>query len=118
MPNRSDEVSPFFAFIRRYNVRMRDDQSLYLLFVALDPEHKDTVNVNIRISDEPELTAKTNAILLSEFRSIFLNYFKTPAERLEHDIQRLRDGEGFTIYLSVSEDSINSSGLLPRRPNF
>ena len=90
---------------------------MYLLFVALDSEHKDAVNVNIRISGEPESTSETNAIPLAEFRSIFLNFFKTPAENLDRDIQRILDGEGFTIHLSVSEDSIRSSGLLTRRPN-
>lgn len=93
---------------------MKDDQPVYLLFVALDSEHKDTVNVDIRVSGEPQSTSETNAIPLAEFRSIFLNFFKTPAENLDRDIQRLLDGEGFTIYLSVSEAAIRDSGLLTR----
>lgn len=87
---------------------------MYLLFVALDSQHKDAVNINIRISGEPESTSETNAIPLVRFRSIFLKFFKTPAENLERDIQRLLDGEGFTIYLSVSEAAIRNSGLLTR----
>ena len=101
--------------VRRYTVRVKYEHPFYLVFVALDSEHKDTVNVNTRISGEPESTSETNAIPLAEFRSIFLNFFKTPAENLDRYIQRLLDGEGFTIYLSVSEDSIRSSGLLTRR---
>jgi hypothetical protein len=93
---------------------MKDDQPVYLLFVALDSEHKDTVNVDIRVSGESESTSEANAIPLAEFRSIFLNFFKTPAENLDRDIQRLLDGEGFTIYLSVSEAAIRDSGLLTR----
>jgi hypothetical protein len=93
---------------------MKNDPPVYLLFVALDSEQKDAVNVNIRISGEPESTSETNAIPLAEFRSIFLNFFKTPAENLDRDIQRLLDGEGFTIYLSVSEAAIRDSRLLAR----
>jgi hypothetical protein len=93
---------------------MKYEHPFYLVFVALDSERKDAVNVNIRISGEPESTSETNTILLAEFRSIFFNFFKTPAENLDRDIQRLLDGEGFTIYLPVSETAIRDSGLLTR----
>jgi hypothetical protein len=93
---------------------MKNNRPVYLLFVALGSEHKDIVNVDIRISGEPESSSEANAIPLVEFRSIFLKFFKTPAENLERDIQRLLDGEGFTIYLSVSEAAIRDSGLLTR----
>jgi hypothetical protein len=93
------------------------EHPFYLVFVALDSEHKDAVNVNIRISGKSESAAETNAIPLAEFRRIFLNFFKTPAENLDRDIQRLLDGDGFTIYLSASESAIRDSGLLTRHPN-
>lgn len=91
---------------------MEKDVPVYLVFVVLNRALKDIVDVNVRLSDAPESTAVTNSLPLDDFRRIFLKVFKTPEDNLDRDIQRLRNGEGFTIYFSMELDSIRRSGLL------
>jgi hypothetical protein len=91
---------------------MNQDRPWHLVFVMLNRSRTDFVDVSVRLSGAPESTAETNSLPLDEFRRIFLNVFKTPQDHLDRDIQRLREGHGFTIDFFTEMDSIRKSGLL------
>src|ERR1039458_2978455 len=94
---------------------MNQDRPWHLVFVMLNRSRTDFVDVSVRLSGAPESTAETNSLPLDEFRRIFLNVFKTPQDHLDRDIQRLREGHGFTIDFFTEMDSIRKSGLLDRK---
>lgn len=99
---------------------MKVDLPNYLLSASLNSEHKDAVNIKIRLSGEPESAAETNMISLGEFRDIFLKVIKTrlrDVELIDRDIQELCNGKELTIHLSLTEEAIRGLGLLARRPN-
>jgi len=85
---------------------------VYLMLVALDLKRKDIVEINIRLSDAPESTAKTNSLPLDAFERIFLTVFKFPVDQVQRITERLRSGDGFTINLSMEMDAICKPGLL------
>jgi hypothetical protein len=91
---------------------MEQDKPWYLVFVALNHSRTDFVDINVRLSGSPESTAEANSLPLEDFKRIFLTVFKTPEDDLNRDIQRLRDGYGFTIDFFAELDSIRKSGLL------
>ena len=88
------------------------DRPWHLVFVVLNSKRRDFVDVNVRLSGAPESTAVTNSLPLEDFKKICLDVFRTSQDALDRDIQRLREGHGFTIDFFAEIDSIQKSGLL------
>jgi hypothetical protein len=72
------------------------------------------VQINIRLSGEPEGTAETNAIPLEMFREILVKTLKFTAHDADRKIGEMRDGHGFSSNLSMDEDGLRRTGLLTR----
>jgi hypothetical protein len=94
---------------------MELDKPFYLIFVRLNREHRDLVDINVRESDAPEETAENHSVTIEEFRRIFRDAIRTPVDQLEADIEKLQMGHGFTINFIEELESIRRAGLLPSR---
>lgn len=89
-----------------------EDLPLYLLSAWMEPPKRAMVHLNIRLSEAPKDTAKTNAITPDKFKEIFVTLFKFDSEHIGLAVEKMKMGEGFTCQLEMEEASLYRSGLL------
>jgi hypothetical protein len=94
---------------------MELDKPYYLVFVRLNRQRSDHVDINVRESGAPEETAENHTLPLEEFRRIFRDVIQTPVDHLDRDIEKLQMGHGFTIDFFAELESIRRAGLLPAK---
>jgi hypothetical protein len=90
------------------------DLPVYLLSARLDHQRRDVVHVNIRLSGEPEGTARTNEIPLERFKEILVKTFKFTPYDVDREIGEMKIGHGDSCNLSMTENGLHKTGLLNR----
>ena len=101
------------SFARVYSFEMEDLPN-YLLSASFGFPKKELVQLNIRLSGEPEGTAMLNEIPLDKFRDILIKTFKFRAEDVDRQIGEMQMGYGYTCTLSMKEEALYRTGLLTR----
>jgi hypothetical protein len=89
-----------------------DDLTFYLVSFSLNRENQDVIDINVRISGQPEETARTNSITLEEFRRISQTILNAPTEQVEGEVQRMQTGRNVVLDLHSSEAGLQRTGLL------
>jgi hypothetical protein len=90
-----------------------EDLPNYLLCASFGFPKKELVQINIRLSGEPEGTAELNEIPLDKFRDILV-LFKFKPEDIDRETGKMQMGYSFNCNLSMTEDGLHRSGLLTR----
>jgi|HubBroStandDraft_5_1064220.scaffolds.fasta_scaffold639322_1 hypothetical protein len=89
-----------------------DDLIFYLVSFSLSRENRDIVDINVRVSGQPEETARTNSITLEQFRRISQTILNAPAEQVEGEVQRMQRGRNVVLNLHSSEAGLQRTGPL------
>jgi hypothetical protein len=95
---------------------MKSENLLYLVTIGLDRERGGIVRIDVCVSGEPEIPAKSNRLPLEELNNIFRSFFKSAPGTLRQRTDKLLSGHGFTIPMFISEQSMRESGLLMKLP--
>jgi len=90
---------------------MEDDEPVYIVTFTLNPENSDRVDINVRMSEEPESTAETHSISVDELRNIFLERVDNPPDQIGKGIGLLHTGRSFQVTVN-SLSALRRIGLL------